>query len=90
MDVSADKSKIMTNNTNDTSADITMNGQKLNSTSSAITRIRIASAMATMARLNRIWRSSTISFTSKFNGGKELGNCTHQWTTLYSLIDDKR
>ena len=29
-------------------------------------RIRIASAMAAMARLNRIWQSSTISLGSKF------------------------
>ena len=33
---------------------------------SANVRIRIASAMTAMARLNRIWRCNTISFASKF------------------------
>ena len=35
-------------------------------------RIRIASEMAAMARLNRIWRCSTISFASKFKLYKSL------------------
>ena len=35
-------------------------------TCSAEVRIRIASAMAAVARLNRIWRYNTISFASKF------------------------
>ena len=58
-----------------------MNGQKLekvtsfnylkatlrkDGTCSAEVRIRIASAMTAMARLNRIWRCNTISFASKF------------------------
>ena len=34
--------------------------------------IRIASAMAAMARLSRIWRYNTISFTSKFRFYKSL------------------
>ena len=34
--------------------------------------IRIASAMAAMARLNRIWRCNTISFASKFKLYKTL------------------
>ena len=69
MEVSTEKSKIMTNSMNNISADISMNGQKLeevisfkylgatlckDGTCSAEIRIRIASAMAATARLNRI------------------------------------
>ena len=79
MEVSTEKSKIMTNSTNNISANISMNGQKLeevtifkylgatlckDSTCSAEVRIRIASAMV---RLNKIWRCNTISFVSKFS-----------------------
>ena len=64
-----------------------MNGQKLeevtsfkyqgatlckDGTCSAEIRIRIASAMAAMARLNGIWRRNTISFASKFKLYKSL------------------
>ena len=81
MEVSTEKSEIMTNSTNSNSADISMNGQKLeevtsfkypgtilckDGTCSAEVRIRIASAMAAMARLNRIWWYNTVSFASKF------------------------
>ena len=81
MEVSTEKSKIMTTNTNNVSAGISMNGQKLeevtsfryrgatlckDSTCSAKARIRIASAMTAMARLNRIWRCNTTSFASRF------------------------
>ena len=70
----------MTNSTNEISADTSTNGQKLEEVTSfrylgatlckdAIcsteVRIRIASAMAAMARLNRIWLCNTISFASK-------------------------
>ena len=41
-------------------------------TCSAEVRIRIASSVAAMARLNRIWRCDTISFTSKFKLYKTL------------------
>ena len=41
-------------------------------TYSAEVRVRIASAMAAMARLNRIWRCNTISFASKFKLYKSL------------------
>ena len=73
----------MTNSTNN-SSDISMNGLKLeevtsfnylganlckDGTCSAELRTRIASAMA---RLNRIWRFSTISFASKFKLYKSL------------------
>ena len=78
MEVSPEMSKITTNSMNNISADISMNGQKLeevtsfkylgatlckDGTCSAEVRIRIASAMA---RLNRIWQCNTISSASKF------------------------
>ena len=81
MEVSTEKRKIMTKSTNNISADISMKGLKLekvtsfkylgttlckDGTCSANIRIRIASAMATMTRLNKIWRCNTISFASKF------------------------
>ena len=62
------------------SVDISMNGQKLeevtsfkylgaslykDNTCSVDIHIRIASAMAAVARLNRIWHSNIISFASK-------------------------
>ena len=87
MEVSREKSKIMTNSTNNISADISMNCQKLeglttskylhatlrkDGTYSAEVRVRIASAMAAMARLNRIWRCNTLSSASKFKLYKSL------------------
>ena len=69
MEVSTEKSKIMTNSTNNISADLSMNGYKLeevtsfkylgatlckDGTCSAEVQIGIASAMAAMARINRI------------------------------------
>ena len=87
MEVSTEKRKIMTSSTNNTSEYISMNGQKLEEVTSlkylgaalckdgscsADVRIRIASAMAAMARLNRIWRCNTISFASKFKLYKSL------------------
>ena len=68
MQVSTEKSKIMTNSMNNTSADISMNSQKFkevtsfnslgatlckDGTCSAEVRIRFVSAMAALARLNR-------------------------------------
>ena len=65
MEVGTEKSKVMTNSMNNISADISMNGQKLeevirfqylgvtlckDGTCSADVRIRISSAMAAMAR----------------------------------------
>ena len=78
MKVSREKSKIMSDSTNNISAYISMNSQKLeevtsfkylgatlckDGTCSAEVHIRTASVMA---RLNRIWWCNTISFTSKF------------------------
>ena len=71
MEVSTENSKIMTNSTNNISANISMNGQRLgevtgfkylgttlckDGTCSAEVRIRIAWATAAMAKPNRIWR----------------------------------
>ena len=87
MEVSTEKSKVTTNSMNNISADISMNGQKLedvtsfkymratlckDGTCAAEVRIRIASAMTATARLNRIWRCNTISFASKFKLYKSL------------------
>ena len=79
MEVSTEESKIMTNTTNNISADISMRSQTLEEVTSfkylgatlckfckPVVRIMIASAMAAMARLNRIWQCNTISFASKF------------------------
>ena len=56
-------------------------------TYAAEVRIRIASAMSAMARLNRIWRCNTISFASEFNLYKSLVNSIllsgcETWTLL--------
>jgi exonuclease III len=87
MEVSTEKSKTMVNSTNDTSADITMNGEKLeevskfkylgatlskDGTSTAEVRIRIATATSAMARLSRLWTSSAISFSTKYRLYKSL------------------
>ena len=76
VEVSTEKSKIMTNSMNNISTDISMKSLKLeevtsfkylgatlckDGTCSAEVCIRIAAAMAAMARLNRIWRCKTIS-----------------------------
>ena len=88
MEVSIEKNKIITNSANNISADISVNGQKLeevtsfkylgaalskDGTCSAEVRIS-APARAAMARLNRIWRCSTITFASKFKLYKSLVN----------------
>ena len=81
MEVSTEKSSFMTNSTNIISANIRMNYQNLgevisfkylgatlckNGTCSAEVLTRIISAMAAIARLNRIWRCNIISFARKF------------------------
>ena len=98
----AEKSKTMTDSTNHISADISMNGQKLEEVTSfkylgailckdgtclAEGCIRIASAMAAMARLNRILQRNTISLASKFKLYKSfvtftLLHCCETWTLL--------
>ena len=79
----------MTNSTNNIDANISVDGQKLeevtsfnylgatlckDDTCSAEVRVRIASAMAATARLNRIWQCNTISSASKFKLHKSLVN----------------
>ena len=78
-----------TNSTSNSSADVSMNGQKLegvtnfknlgatlcnDGTCIAEISTRLAAAMAAMARLNRIRRSEIISFTSKFKLYESLVN----------------
>ena len=75
MEVSTKKSKIMTNSMNNIRVHISMNGQKLeevtsfkylgaslckDGTCSAEVCIRIASAMAAIARVNGIWRCKKV------------------------------
>ena len=87
MEVSTVRRMIMTNSKNNISADISMNGQKLeevtsfkylaaarykDGTCSAEVGIRIALAIAAMARLKRIRRSNTIRVASKFKFCKSL------------------
>ena len=87
MQVIPENSKNMVNRANDSSEVVGMNGQKLEEvtsfkylgatlckdfTCSAEVCIRTASAMAEMARLNRIWWRNTISFASKFKLYKSL------------------
>ena len=62
-------------------------------TSSAKIRMRKASAMAAMARLNRTWRSNITSFASKFKLYKSLViyiflYCCESWT-LFTHADSK-
>ncbi|MGL4418375.1 MAG: reverse transcriptase domain-containing protein [Plesiomonas shigelloides] len=87
MEISTDKSKVMTNSTNDRNNKIYVNGQRLEEVNSfkylgaslskdgsctAEIRIRIAAAASAMARLDRIWRSNSISFTTKYRLYKSL------------------
>ena len=89
-EVSTEKSKIMTNSSNNINADISMNGEKLEGVtifkylgatlckdgiSSAEVSSRLTSSMAAMARLNMIWLCNTISFTSKFRLYKSFMTC---------------
>ena len=75
------KSKVMVKNLNDSSPDITMNGQRLEEVNNfkylrstlskdesciVEVRIRIATTMGAMSSLSRLWKSSNISFTTKY------------------------
>ena len=92
MEVSGENSKIMTNSMNNTNADISVNGQKLEEGTSfkylgatlcidgicsAEIRIRIASATAAVARLSRIWQGNTTSFMNTFKLYKSLVTSIH-------------
>ena len=80
MEVSTERSMVMANSANEINVSITMNGHPLDEVTSfkylgatlskdvtcrAEIRIRIATATAVMARLNRVWKSN-ISFQTKF------------------------
>ena len=103
MEVSTENSKIMINSANNISADISMKGWNLEVTSfkypgatlckdctcPAEVHIRIASAMAAIARLNRILWCNTISSASKFRLYKSLVTSIllYGWET-WILLDD--
>ena len=104
MGISTEKSKIMINSMNNISADISMNSQKLevtrfkylgvilceDSTCSAEVCVRLVSAVAAVARLNRIWWCNTISFASKYKSlvtSSLLYGC-EPWTVL--AVSEKR
>ena len=98
MEVSTEKSKIM----NNISAEISIIGQKLkqvtnfkylgatlfkNGTCPAEVRVRIAPAVAAMARLNRICRRNT-SFASKFKICKSLDTYILYGCETWTLLGD--
>ena len=102
MEVSTEKSKIVTNSTINNSLDNSMNGQKLgkvtnfkylgatlfkNGTCPAEVRVRIAPAVAAMARLNRICRRNT-SFASKFKICKSLDTYILYGCETWTLLSD--
>jgi hypothetical protein len=106
MEVSTEKSKVMVNSTNPISANITMNGEPLEEVTSfkylgvtlskdgtciAEIRIRIATATAAMARLNRVWKSN-ISFQTKFKLFRSLvvSILLYGCETWTLLVDDER
>ena len=87
MEVSTEKTKIMTNSTNNISADISMNGKKLEEVtrsvpeSSPVQRWHLLSRSPHQDCLsngnngqtkNRIWQHNTISFASKLKLYKSL------------------
>ena len=80
MEASDEKSKVMVNSANSTSAQIFMNGKQLEEVdafkylgttltkdgkSATEIKIRLGIATSVMARLNKIWKSKTISFPTK-------------------------
>jgi len=87
MEISTEKSKVMTNSKNNINAEIFMNGKKLeevdsfkylgatltkDGTSTSEIRIRLATSAAALAKLDRIWKSKNISFTTKYKLYKSL------------------
>ena len=79
MEISAEKTKLMTNNTSDINTEITVNGQKLETVTSfqylgsVITDegskpeilTRIAQTTAALTRLKPVWNDRSISLSSK-------------------------
>lgn len=81
MEISTEKSKVMVNSIKDTTTNITIGGQKLEEVEGfkylgatfskdgsciADIRIRIATATAVMSRLQKIFRSKSINFCTKY------------------------
>ena len=82
MEISSEKSKVMVNSGDNTTVQISMNGQQLeelmafkylgatltkDGRSTAEIKIRLAIATASMAKLNKIWSSKDVSFSTKKN-----------------------
>ena len=79
MEISAEKTNLMTNNTSGTNTEITVNGQKLetitsfkypgsvitNEGSKPVILSRIAHTTATLIRLKPVWNDRSISLSSK-------------------------
>ena len=90
MEISADKTKLMTNNTSGINTEITVNGQKLETVTSfkylgsVITDegskpkilSRIAQTTAALTRLKPVWNDRSISFNSKIRLMRSLVTST--------------
>ena len=87
MEISSEKSKVMVNSGDNATAQISMNGQQLEEVmafkylgatltkdgrSSAEIKIRLAIAIASMVKLNKIWSSKDVSFSTKIKLYKTL------------------
>ena len=87
MEISREKSKVMVNSGDNTTVQISMNGQQLEEVmalkyfgatltkdghSTAEIKIRLAIATASMAKLNKIWSSKDLSFSTKIKFVKTL------------------
>ena len=87
MEISSEKSKVRVNSGDNTTVQISMNGQQLEEVmafkylgatltkdgrSTAEIKIRLAIATASMAKLNKIWSSEDISFSTKIQLYKTL------------------
>ena len=87
MEISSEKSKVMVNSGDNATAQISMNGQQLGEVmafkylgatltkdgrSIAEIKIRLAIAIASMVKLNKIWSSKDVSFSTKIKLYKTL------------------
>ena len=87
MEISSEKSKVMVNSGDNTTVQINMNGQQLEEVmafkylgdtlikdgrSTVEIKIRLAIATASMAKLNKIWSSKDVSFSTKIKLYKTL------------------
>ena len=87
MEISGEKSKVVVNSGDNTTVQISMNGQQLEEVmafkylratltkdgrSTAEIKIRLAIATASMAKLNKIWSSKDVSFSTKIKLYKTL------------------